>query len=159
MSDMNPILNSPYEAPQLHYATSHDGSLDYGDIRHGRRIFTPDIQPVPARQGAQRGVFEVNDLTGEYRDFLVNLVRSEVGKWRESGYPGTTRVTLELLRFWFANPDRHAVRKLFFAQREALESAVWFNEIDLKSNSLFDLWYVKIVFFCYYMTTFDLFFE
>ncbi|NTV66507.1 MAG: hypothetical protein HGB06_02265 [Chlorobaculum sp.] len=42
MSDMNPILNSPYEAPQLHYATSHDGSLDYGDIRHGRRIFTPD---------------------------------------------------------------------------------------------------------------------
>ena len=134
MSGLNPILNSPYEEPLLHYATSPDGSLDYDDIRGGRRIFTPDIQPVPARQGVQRDVFEVNDLTGEYRDLLVNLVRSEVGKWRESNYPGTTRVTLELLRFWFANPDRHAVRKLFFAQREAVETAVWFNEIASRSN-------------------------
>jgi len=89
--DRNPILNSPYQEPLLHYATSQDGTLDYADVRTGRRIFTPDIQPVPARQADQGGLFEINDFTGEYRELLVNLVRAEVGKWRESGYPGTMR--------------------------------------------------------------------
>lgn len=33
MSSENPILNSPYEEPKLHYATDPDSSLDYNDIR------------------------------------------------------------------------------------------------------------------------------
>ena len=92
MSDLNPILNSPYEEPLLHYATDEDGSLNYSDIRSGRRIFTPDIQPIPTRQDQQGSIFEINDYSDEFGDYPVNLLRSEIGKWRESLYPGTTRV-------------------------------------------------------------------
>ncbi len=135
MSDLNPILNSPYEEPELHYATDEDGSLNYIDIRSGRRIFTPDIQPIPTRQGNQGSMFEINDYADKFGDYLVNLLRSEIGKWREALYPGTTRVTKELLSFWFTNPERHAVRKLFFAQREAVETAIWLNEIAVRNNT------------------------
>jgi len=35
MSSENPILNSPYDEPKLHYATDADGSLNYSNIREG----------------------------------------------------------------------------------------------------------------------------
>ena len=44
MAGDKPVLNSPYEEPEYHYATANDGSLDYKDIRQGRRIFLPEIQ-------------------------------------------------------------------------------------------------------------------
>jgi type III restriction enzyme len=135
MISENPILNSPYDEPTLHYATDADGSLNYEDIRKGRRIFTPDIQVIPTRQDSQSSIFEVNDFAAEYGEHLINLCRKEVGKWRAEKYPHTTRVTKELLLFWFENPERHAVRKLFFAQREAIETAIWINEVASKSNA------------------------
>ncbi len=135
--DYNPILNSPYEAPQLHYATDVDGNLNYQDVRPGRRIFTPDIRTVPIRQKSQLQAFEVNDLAASYGDELVNMIRKEVGKWRESKYtsPSPTRVTKELLLYWFDNPERLTVKQLFFCQREAVETAIWLNEIAAKSNA------------------------
>lgn len=135
MSSENPILNSPYDEPKLHYATDVDGSLNYSDIREGRRIFTTDIQVIPTRQGPQGSIFEVNDFAAEYGTHIINLCRKEVGKWREEKYPNTTRVTKELLLFWFLNPDRHATKQLFFAQREAVETAIWLNEVAEKSNA------------------------
>ena len=46
MSSENPILNSPYDEPKLHYATiatgKEKGSLEYSKIVEGRRIFNPD---------------------------------------------------------------------------------------------------------------------
>lgn len=135
MSSENPILNSPYDEPKLHYATDADGSLNYSDIREGRRIFSPDIQVIPTRQGPQGSIFEVNDFAAEYGTHIINLCRKEVGKWREEKYLNTTRVTKELLLFWFLNPDRHATKQLFFAQREAVETAIWLNEVAEKSNA------------------------
>ena len=131
----NPILNSPYEEPNLHYHTNDKGELDYESVQNGRRIFVPDIHVIPTRQGAQKDIFEVNDLAEEYGTHLVNLVRKEIGQWRDSGYPNTTRVTKELLDFWFNNPERHAIKKLFFAQREAVETAIWINEVAERSNA------------------------
>jgi len=135
MDSDNPILNSPYLEPSLHYATDQDGSLNYSDIRKGRRIFTTDIQVIPTRQGPQKEMFEINDFEEEYQDHLINLCRKEVGKWRVDHYPGTTRVSKELLNFWFNNPERHPHLKLFFAQQEAVETAVWLNEVAEKSNA------------------------
>ncbi len=135
MSSENPILNSPYDEPLLHYATDIDGSLNYQDIRQGRRIFTPDIQVIPSKQGPQTSIFEVNDLATQYGDYLVNLCRKEVGQWRSAKYPNTTRITKVLLTYWFDNPERHAVKKLFFAQQEAVETAIWLNEVAEKSNA------------------------
>lgn len=131
----NPILNSPYEEPKLHYSTNENGELDYENVREGRRIFVPDINVIPTKQGPQKSVFEVNDLAGTYGTHLVNLVRKEVGQWRNEGYSNTTRVTKELLTFWFNNPERHAIKKLFFAQREAVETAIWLNEVAVRSNA------------------------
>lgn len=134
MENDNPILNNPYEEPKLHYATSQDGSLDYSDIRKGRRIFTPEIQAIPIRQKDQKEIFEVNDLVDEYGDHLINMIRDEVGKWRKEGYTETTRVSRELLNFWFCNSERIATKQLFYAQREAVETAVWLNEVAERSN-------------------------
>ena len=134
MKDDNPILNSPYDMPVLHYATDDEGALDYSRIVEGRRIYAPEIQAIPIRQSAQGKLLEINDFRAEYGTHLINLTRKEVGAWREAHYPGTTRVTKELLTFWFENPDRYSELKLFFAQRESIETAIWLNEVADKSN-------------------------
>lgn len=127
--EFNPILNSPYVEPGAHYHTDFNGALDYEDIRPGRRIFTPEIHPIPVLQDHQRQAFDINETAQAYGDHLVNLLRKEVRMWREAGYPHVTRVTQELLTFWFDNPERTAVRKLFFCQQEAVETAIWLNEV------------------------------
>lgn len=142
MSSENPILNSPYDEPRFHYATTaignEKGSIDYAKIVAGRRIFNPEIEgqaaPVRKKDG-QTQIFEVNDFAAEYGIHLINLCRKEISKWREEKYPNTTRVTKELLLFWFENPERHATKQLFFAQREAVETTIWLNEVAEKSNA------------------------
>jgi len=93
------------------------------------------MQAMPSRQGPQGSIFEVNDFATEYGTHIINLCRKEIGKWREEKYPNTTRVTKELLLFWFENAERHATKQLFFAQREAVETAIWINEVAEKSNA------------------------
>ena len=135
MQSNNPILNNPYQEPKLHYHTNQNGELDYVDIIEGRRIFASNINVIPQRQVDQNEIFELNDLH-DFDNHLVNLIRKEVGQWRANEYKNsTTRVTKELLDFWFRNPDRHAIKKLFFAQQEAIETAIWLNEVASKSNA------------------------
>jgi type III restriction enzyme len=135
MSADNPILNSPYVEPLLHYNTDSEGSLDYTDIRKGRRIFKADSAVIPTRQTGQKEVFEWNEDAEEYITHIINLCRKEIGLWRKVNYLNTTRVTKELLTFWFNNPERLVTKKLFFAQQEAVETAIWINEVAEKSNA------------------------
>jgi type III restriction enzyme len=135
MSADNPILNSPYVEPLLHYNTNSEGALDYTDICKGRRIFKEDATVMPTRQKGQKEIFEWNENAEQYTNHIINLCRKEVGLWRVAKYPNTTRISKELLTFWFDNPERHAVKKLFFAQQEAIETAVWLNEVAEKSNA------------------------
>lgn len=142
MASENPILNNPYLEPQLHYATvatgPEKGSLDYTQIVPGRRIFDPEIQGQSAptkKKSGQGEIFELNDMASLYGDHLINLLRNEVGKWRKEQYPGTTRISKDLLHFWFLNPERLVTKKLFFAQQEAIETAIWLNEVAEKSNA------------------------
>ncbi|MDQ3179008.1 MAG: DEAD/DEAH box helicase family protein [Acidobacteriota bacterium] len=131
----NPILNSPYLEPRLHYSTAEDGSLDYQAIIKNRRVFNPYGQVIPIRQGAQRDLGYAEQSTPDLDNHIVNLCRKEIGRWRNEKYPNTTRVSRELLTFWFNNPERVAVKKLFFAQQEAVETAIWLNEVAEKSNA------------------------
>ena len=135
MISNNPILNSPYLEPKLHYDTDSEGNLDYNNIVEGRRIFKPDATVIPTRQTGQKEVFEWNDDAAEYGTHPINLCRKEVEKWRTEKYPNTTRVTKELLTFWFNNPERLVTKKLFFAQQEAVETAIWLNEVAERSNA------------------------
>ena len=64
----NPILNSPYPEPNLHYATvatgEEKGSLDYTRIVEGRRIF--DYQEW-------RFVEKANVIRNQRRDKIENI--------------------------------------------------------------------------------------
>ncbi len=134
-ADPSPILNGPYDAPAWHYATAEDGSLDYERPLPGRRIFATQTPQVPLGRQPQGSLYDLNDFAAEYREQLVNLVREQVERWRQADYPGvTSRVTRDLLTYWFANPQRPDHKKLFFAQREAVEAAIWLNEVAPKSN-------------------------
>jgi type III restriction enzyme len=135
MSADNPILNSPYAEPKLYYDTDSEGSLDYNKICNGRRIFKADSAVIPTRQTGQKEIFGWNEDAGEYITHIINLCRKEIAIWRTANYPNTTRVTKELLTFWFDNPERLVTKKLFFAQREAVETAIWINEVADKSNA------------------------
>ncbi len=132
----NPILNSPYQEPARHYATDTQGNLNYRDVRQGRRVFTPDVPQVPIGQQKQGEFFDLNDIRADYDEHLVNRLRELVGEWRRESYRGiTSRVTRDLIRYWFANEDRAPHQRLFYAQQEAVEAAIWINEIAERSNA------------------------
>ena len=135
MLSNNPILNNPYSPPLLHYATDpKDGSLNYNDKREGRRLFNRQQQEIPLKQ-TQPTLLELNDTaTDEDLNHIINLLRKEVADWRNNGYKEVTRVTNTLLNFWFNNPEREVTKKLFFAQQEAIETAIWLNEVAEKTN-------------------------
>lgn len=133
LSDFNPILNNPYEEPVTYYETDLDGRLDYERKKRGRRPFNPDITPIPQGQKEQRQLFGIADVAPRYDQHIVNLIRKEIGLWRGKTYPETTRVTKELISYWFLNPDR--TNRLFYAQREAIEATIWLNEVAEKSNA------------------------
>lgn len=136
MSESNPILNNPYEEPAYHYATNAEGELDYDAVMPGRRYFSGEVAAMPVTTGPQKEFAAISeDLTRAYGNKLVNLIRREVGAWRSASYPNVTRVTADLLRYWFQNPERGASARLFFAQREAVETAIWLNEVAEKSNA------------------------
>lgn len=135
MANENPILNNPYLEPQLHYATNLDGELDYEEVVKGRRLFSGTAQAIPTRQRGQRHLMEHNDAaTATHGDHLVNVLRREVKVWRDGGYANATRVSRELLHFWFKNEERHFTQMLFFAQQEAIETGIFLNEIADRSN-------------------------
>jgi type III restriction enzyme len=60
-----------------------------------------------------------------YEMVLVNEIRGRVKDWRSQRYPGVTRTTLKLLEHW--NRDSRE-RRLFFAQREAVEPIIFLRE-------------------------------
>ena len=127
-SAKSPILNNPYEEPRLHYG-SVDGNLDYNTILKGRRPFSMEIGITP-NSNPQQSMFNDEDFyDDDINASFINTIRDEVKKWREQGYPQVTRVTRELLNFWFCNPERQDNLKLFFCQREAIETAVYLNEV------------------------------
>jgi len=68
---------------------------------------------------------------------LVHSVRQGVKAWRDSGYAGASETTGALLRHWFntehllPSPDGLAMPfRYYFAQREAVESAIWLYEVE-----------------------------
>ena len=63
---------------------------------------------------------------------LVNALRKDVDRWRESKYRGASNVTKELLSHW-ASKDRG--RRLFFCQREAVETIIYLAEMRIPGRS------------------------
>lgn len=130
-TDHDPILNDPYHEPEAYYHTQLDGRVDYNIVKDGRRPFSPDIPTVPERAKGQHSAFDAADVHDD--NHLINLTRKEVGAWRRNGYANVTRVSRDLLAYWF-NEEKLPTQKLFFAQREAIETAIWLNEVAQHTN-------------------------
>ena len=125
----NPVLNNPYEEPRYYYDSDANGNINYEKVIKGRRPYGYDINIVPKKRG-QRSMFSQEDFSLEDPNAgFINTIREEVKKWRQAGYPKASRITKELLDYWFNNKDRRSNLRLFFCQREAVETAVWLNEI------------------------------
>ena len=99
---------------------------------------------------------------------LVARIREEVNRWRATGYSGASDTSRRLLTYWFEQP--HVVNsgseaprefRYYFAQREAIETAVWLYEVAVArdpyslmrydatgrvSSSMFDEQWTRYVF-------------
>jgi type III restriction enzyme len=111
----NPILNSPFEEPARYWAYEEGQPV----LKEGRRPAGYYLKP--RTRGPQTSLFEEEFVPLEQ----VNTIRERVIAWRKHGYPGVTPITRQLLNHW-NNPERE--RKLFFCQREAIETLIWLVE-------------------------------
>ncbi len=112
-----PILNSPYFEPALHW---HIEEGITPEKRPGRReagyFYRDPKAPVAEGEHDARGRWE--PLT------LANLIRERIKEWRKT-YAGASRTTLELLKYWQREGRQH---RLFFAQIEAAEAVIFLTE-------------------------------
>jgi type III restriction enzyme len=113
-----PILNSPFAEPGEHWHIVEGETPQKLPGRRPAMYFYRDPAARPEREGGS-GVGTAIELK------LVNRIRGQVKAWKEQGYPGVTRTTLELLQWWRRDGRE---KRLFFAQLEAAETIVFLNE-------------------------------
>jgi type III restriction enzyme len=122
-----PILNTPFEEPVEHWYIQEG---EAPERRAGRR---PALVYPPREERRERAVpWTIDGTLRPSADYapgfeivLVNLIRERVKAWREQGYPGVTRTTLELLQWWRRDGRD---KRLFFAQLEAAETIIFLTE-------------------------------
>ena len=116
----DPILCSPYTEPDRYW-------------RYDRKTGIPSREPG-RREAAywykseRTGTAQMSLLADEEQDDLplVNALRADVKRWRESHWPGAAETTKRLLSHWWRS-DR--ARRLFFCQVEAVETVVYLREL------------------------------
>ncbi|HXJ91391.1 MAG TPA: DEAD/DEAH box helicase family protein [Terriglobia bacterium] len=129
----NPVLNSPFEAPQRHFKFDDEGITN--DIVEARRISSYFIPIPPAKKRGKQLQFETEWTEERIRpNEWINQVRARVDQWRQGNHVGITSTTRRLLEYW-CDPERE--RKLFFCQIEALETAIYLTEVAGKHG---DAW-------------------
>jgi type III restriction enzyme len=115
-----PILCGPYHEPTAHWVY---------DLETGEAYREPGRRSAGYWYKTKRtGSAQMSLLAEETRDDLplVNLLREDVRRWRETNYENATQVTKQLLAHW-TREDRP--RRLFFCQREAVETVIYLTEI------------------------------
>ncbi|MGH7121866.1 MAG: BPTD_3080 family restriction endonuclease, partial [Acetobacteraceae bacterium] len=130
-----PILNSPYRAPEFHHPLDQYGQPLAGGPKPGRRP-SRFIVPVPAtRKKASAGQTSL-ELETYSENALINEIRGSVERWRSLRNPadwGVTAVTQRLLDHWrhhqFVGP------RPFFCQIEAVETIIWLTEVAPKRTT------------------------
>ncbi len=116
----DPVINKPYEEPRRHWHYSKYGVPSIVGERR-RASYWYKTGRTGAAQQDLLAEEESDDLP------LVNRLRDDVKRWRDSGYRGVSAVTRELFAHW-RNPER-APGRLFFCQVEAAETIIYILEI------------------------------
>ena len=117
-----PVLTRPYVEPIRHWQTS-DGETR--DVIVNRRRAADEPLPMGAEPAYQRDLTFGEDGNGAG---AIDKLRTEVRRWRDAGWPGTSNATRELLEYWSREPGEGPVYSLFYAQREAIETVVFLTE-------------------------------
>ncbi|WP_018180752.1 BPTD_3080 family restriction endonuclease [Jongsikchunia kroppenstedtii] len=123
----NPILNSPYDPPSEHFVMGDHGPT--GEIAPGRRAsesFIP-IAQAKKRRGAVQESLDLSMGERTERNTLINELRIDVAKWRQSEYNRATAISKKLLNHW-SDPNRD--NRVLFCQREAVETAIFLAEVS-----------------------------
>ena len=123
----SPIINRPYDPPEWHWQRHSDGRIANDPQQQGRYPATGRLPRVKGLDLQSRNPLQaMGDLTDMLPHLaMVNDIRREVSAWQSQSYSSATRVTRELIGHW-TNPDKGG---LYFAQREAILTAIWLGEI------------------------------
>jgi type III restriction enzyme len=120
-----PILNNPFDEPSRYWFIRDNYDPE---LRESRR---PSIVYPPREGNTQWDLGDVlkpstpEEFAPGYEMTLVNQLRGRIKDWRSQNYPGVTRTTLDLLRYW--NRDGRE-KRLFFTQKEAVETIIFLKE-------------------------------
>ncbi|HEV2472913.1 MAG TPA: hypothetical protein VGS41_09625, partial [Chthonomonadales bacterium] len=118
----SPVICSPYREPDKHWR--YNKSTGEAALEAGRRPAQYWYKTQARLRSAEQQELELDE---EQRNLdLVNKLRRDVKRWRESGYSGAENITKELLRHWWRK-DR--ARRLFFCQLEAAETVIFLSEM------------------------------
>ncbi|MBN1871231.1 MAG: DEAD/DEAH box helicase family protein, partial [Candidatus Omnitrophica bacterium] len=128
-----PILNSPYYEPARHFKSNERGITN--EVLEYRR---PSIFYIPVpRAKTKEKQLEFNTAEGAFgsemqkENEFINKVRAKIKDWRNSGYPGLTKTSRDLLNYW---QDDSRNNKLFFCQIESLQTLMYITEVAEKSG-------------------------
>src|SRR5437867_12193356 len=130
------VICDAFREPDKHYQLLPGGRSKLATGRRPSVRFLASARDVAGGiagvVGKEAGLFEDMLASSEQRNDFVNQLRGEVRAWREAGYPGTALVTRRLLEWWFErDEERRAIgRRFFFCQQEAIETVIYFYEVQ-----------------------------
>lgn len=120
-----PILNNPFDEPSRYWFIRDNYDPE---LRRGRRpsiVYPPREGKVDWDLGRVLKPSRPEEFAPGFEMTLVNKLRERVQDWRSQNYSGVTRTTLDLLDYW-SRQERE--QRLFFAQREAVETIIFLTE-------------------------------
>ncbi|MEO7987718.1 MAG: type III restriction endonuclease subunit R, partial [Gemmatimonadales bacterium] len=120
-----PILNSPFAEPAEHWFIRPGHPAERKSGRRPALVFQPRDQRDPWDVDGDPTLSRLPEYERAYGLRLVNLVRERLVRWQSDGRPGATRTTQELIQWWRRDGRN---QRLFFAQIEAVETAIFLRE-------------------------------
>jgi type III restriction enzyme len=115
----NPVICNPFDEPRKHWFYRTDGEPILMEERR-KASYWYKRQKTYTTQTSLFATEESDELP------LINKLRDDIRRWRQSKYQLATPITKKLFEHW-NNTDRE--RRLFFCQREAVETIIYITEI------------------------------
>jgi len=120
----DPIINSAYKEPEFHWFYAPGNATPDKQIGRRKAQYWYKTQRT-TDEGAERDMFAEEESDPLH---LVNALREDVRRWRESGYRSSNNVTRTLLQYW---TRKDVPRPIFFCQLEAVETIIYILEFGL----------------------------
>lgn len=120
----DPIINSAYKEPGFHWFYAPGNATPDKQIGRRKAQYWYKSQRT-TDEGGERDMFAEEESDPLH---LVNALREDVRRWRESGYRCSNNVTRTLLQYW---TRKDVQRPIFFCQLEAVETIIYILEFGL----------------------------